>query len=121
MNFKLLLSICIASFIVASCNSKNGNKKDTAVIHVGSEVYSLDVTLFNYCKNNPYTNVYVFQVQDGLVGNKRWVDWMIIDDFSEEEFNEMTKFEDYKKFRDDVQNNNVKNRNYSFKPVGNLH
>ena len=33
----------------------------------------------------------------------------------------LQKFEDYKKFRDDVQNNNVKNRNYSFKPVGNLH
>ena len=124
---KITLGVCYFLFCVMICysyscspntnKSKDPNNKDTAVFQVGDDD-NIDMMLFNYSKNNPYTKVYVFQEQDvDEYGNTLWVDWWIIDDFSEEEFNEMKKYADYYTFYDKVQNNTIKNRNYTWKNI----
>ncbi len=51
-------------------------------------------------------------------GNKKWVNWWIIDDFTEQEYEEMKKYADYTWYLEKVlQGNSKDNKKYTWKNI----
>jgi hypothetical protein len=108
----------LAIYACSNSSSLNGSgEKDTVVFQVGDDD-DIDWMLFKYVKNNNYSPVYKFQESTfDDYGNQVWEDWWVIDDFDEDEFNEMKKYKDYSWYYDKVLNESSQNKKYTLKNI----
>lgn len=87
-SLSLLMNACSNSSSMA--NSSDGG--DTVFLKLSSSV-STQEQIFNYSKTGEWKPVYVFQIDDeDDYGYKTWRNFFVINDFTEEEFNEMKKY-----------------------------
>ncbi len=91
----LILTFCVLIVSVSCTNNTDFNRNkigDTVFFKLSSSV-STEEQIFNYAKTGEWKPVYVFQIDDeDDYGYKRWRNFFIINDFTEEEFNEMKKY-----------------------------
>ena len=118
---KIYLSALFLLFHLATSCTTNTSKSagnDTIVFQVHDDD-NIDWMLFDYVKNKPYSKVYMFQEQEtDEYGNKKWVNWWIIDDFTEQEYEEMKKYADYTWYLEKVlQGNSKDNKKYTWKNI----
>jgi hypothetical protein len=96
IKLNILVMISLSLLINACSNSSstaNGSSGSDTVFFKLSSSVSTEEQIFNYAKTGEWKPVYVFQIDDeDDYGYKRWRNFFVINDFTEEEFNEMKKY-----------------------------
>jgi len=111
------LTSLLAAVVMLFCVSCNGGNIDEQVTLKIGDDDNMDQVLFDYVKNNHFARVYKFQEQIFENSNYVWKDYWIIDDLSQEEFDEMKSFANFESYVDKVMGNYGGTRKYSWKHV----